>query len=231
MRNWTRIVASKLRQATVEERIGKLVDGKEIRRAVDLGCGVYSPLTRFRPNVWAVGVDASPESLSEARSNDLLDDYLIADVTAEGFFDRCRSLGPFDLVAAIDIIEHLPKRQGLDFLEGCETLTSKYVVVQTPNGFVEQGPEYGNNFQSHRSGWFEHDLVGLGYKVYGSTGTRIMRGYGASLRIDSAVASALDALLTAALMADSNPRFAFNLIGIKDVRGVPARGISPRRSA
>jgi len=220
---WTQAVAARFLQPTAEERIGNLIESGEVRRAIDMGCGEYSPLTRFRPRVWSVGVDASAESLAQARSNELLDEFLVADVTGEAFFDQCRPLGPFDLVVAIDLIEHLPKRSAYDFLEGCETLTSKFVVVQTPNGFVEQGPEYGNGYQRHRSGWFEHDLAGLGYKVYGSSGTRIMRGYGADLRIHSPIASAVDAVLTAALGASGHAKFAFNLIAIKDVRGVPAR--------
>jgi len=219
---WIQAVAGRFLQPTAEERIGRLIEHGEVLRAIDLGCGEYSPLTRFRPEVWTVGVDASAESLARARSKEILDDFLLADVTDAGFFDQCRALGPFDLVAAVDLIEHLPKRLGFDLLEGCEKLTSKFVVVQTPNGFVEQGPEYGNTFQSHRSGWFQHDLSGLGYKVYGSTGTRIMRGYGANLRVQSPLASAVDALLTTALGASTHPRFAFNLIAIKDVRGVPA---------
>jgi len=227
--SWTRSIAAKLRQPTVDERIGRLVRDNNVRRAIDFGCGVHSPFTRLRPRVWTVGVDASAESVQEARSNNLFDEYLVADVTAEGFFDRCRSMGPFDLVTAIDVIEHLPKRSGLEFLEGCEKLTSKFVVIQTPNGFVQQGPEYGNPFQSHRSGWFEHDLSGLGYQVYGSTGTRVMRGYGAGLRVQSPIASALDALLAVSLRASNHPRFALNLIAIKDVDGVPPRGM-PLRS-
>jgi hypothetical protein len=219
----TQEIAARLRQPTVERRIGQLIAGGEIRRAVDLGCGVYSPLTKFRPSVWTLGVDASSDAISDARKKDLFDEYLVADVTADNFVVQCRALGPFDLVVAIDIVEHLPKRIGLEFVESCELLSSKFVVIQTPNGFVEQGPEDGTDFQRHRSGWYEHDLAGMGYSVRGTTGTRILRGYGAGLRVNTWLVSGADALLARLLWTESFPRYAFNLIAIKDVRGRSAK--------
>src|SRR6185295_2148371 len=101
----------------------------------------------------------------------------------------------FDLVTLYDVIEHLPKKQGFDLLEKCEELSSKYVLLQTPNGFLEQGPEFGNEHQRHLSGWFPHDFEGLGYKVYGTTGTKYLRGYGAGPKRDFFGWGACDILL------------------------------------
>jgi hypothetical protein len=92
-----------------------------------------------------------------------------------------------------------------------------------PHGFVEQGPEFGNEFQRHLSAWFIHDFEGLGYKVYGTTGTRYLRGYMAGPKYSFPGCIILDELLTLLLRINTHPRHAFNLVAIKDVRGVSAR--------
>ena len=122
-----------------------------------------------------------------------------------------------------DVIEHFPKRQGFELLERCERLTCKYIVVFTPNGFVEQGPEHGNEFQRHLSGWFIHDFEGLGYAVRGAIGAKVFRGYNGLVRYHFPGAAFCDVLLAWLLRIERKPRRAFSLIAIKDVRGVPAR--------
>ena len=124
--------------------------------------------------------------------------------------------------------EHLPKSKGYEILERCEQLTSKYIILETPNGFVEQGPEFGNEFQRHLSGWFIHDFEGRGYRVHGTLGTRYFRGYAGGAKYDFPGCILLDEMLTLFLRVNRSPRHAFNLVAIKDVRGVPAR-LGPRK--
>jgi len=136
---------------------------------------------------------------------------------------------PFDLVTLFDVIEHFPKRQGFELLEKCERLTSKYILVQTPNGFMHQGPDHGNEFQRHHSGWFDHDFEGLAYTVYG-TATKALRGSVDSpnfnlLNFPGAVKC--DAVLAWLLRVEKHHQRAFGLIAVKDVRGIPARLNTP----
>jgi hypothetical protein len=193
--------------------------------AVDIGCGVHSALEAFRPGLRTIGVDVSEEYIELAKQAGSHDAYIVADVLQEDISTRVEQIGfgrP-DLVTMYGVIEHLPKRLGLEMLERCETLTSAYVLLETPNGFVEQGPEGGNEYQRHLSGWFPHDFEGLGYTVSGSTGFRAVRGYAAGPRWNVRGIGLADSLLSAGFSIRRRPRFAFNLVAVKDVRGVHAR--------
>ena len=195
------------------------------RTALDLGAGPGSPISAHRPGVRVVAVDVHAPALEEARRLGAYDAYLQADVLTA---DRDELLAPnggepYDIVTLYDVIEHLPKRQGLELLERCDELASKFVLVSTPTGFLEQGPEEGNEHQRHLSGWFPHDFEGLGYETYGATGTRLLRGYTSGPRYAFPGWGTLDALVAKAAGIRRHPRLAFHTIAVKDVRGVPAR--------
>jgi len=209
----------------IEDHVAGLVRRGDCRSALDIGCGSSSVLTRFRPGLRTVGLDAFEGALAEARRRAQHDEYVLADVLStspETILERAGGQ-PFDLVTLFDVIEHFPKRQGYELLERCERLTSKYILVVTPSGFLEQGPEYGNPFQRHLSGWFAHDFEGLAYTVHGALGTKVFRGYAGMMRYTFPGAATCDVALAWLLRIERKPHQAFSLVAIKDVRGVPAR--------
>ena len=219
------LVKKLIGQPTARDYTARLIESGEVRRALDLGCGENSVLTEFRPKVKTAGIDAFDGAIETARKRDLHDDYQVANILETDTATILERFGgePFDLVTAYGVIEHVPKRLGFDLLEKCEALTTKYVLLEMPNGFVPQGPEFGNEYQRHLSGWFDHDFIGRGYDVYGTTGTKFFHGYAGELKIKFPGALACDAVLAWLLGSDRNCRHAFNLVAIKDVRGVPAR--------
>lgn len=202
----------------------QIVNRSECVSTLDVGCGEYSLLSIFRPKITSVGVDAFPEAIEKSRARGMHDHYIVADILKGDLDDVLASLDgrKFDLVTLYDVIEHLPKKLGYELLERCEQLTSKYVLLQTPNGFLEQGPEFGNEHQRHLSGWFPHDFAGLGYKVYGAVGTKCFRGYAAGPKYNFPGWAVCDVLLARLLRVHKHPKRAFSLVAIKDVRGVPA---------
>lgn len=210
---------------TAHDYTKEIVERSECALTLDVGCGTHSRLSQFRPQITTVGLDAFPQAIEEARANNAHDRYVVANVLTENLDELLASCGgqKFDLVTLYDVVEHLPKRLGYELLERCEELTSKYVLLQTPNGFLEQGPEFGNEHQRHLSGWFPHELEGLGYRVYGTTGTKFLRGYAAGPKYNFYGWQVCDVLLSRLLRIHKHPRRAFNLVAIKDVRGVPAR--------
>jgi hypothetical protein len=224
--SFMRAIRRRLRPLTAADYTRQLALRADSRLALDIGCGSFSFLSAFRPKLKTVGIDAFPEAIERAKSRNLHDHYIVADILKtdiEDILSQVSDVGTFDIVTLYGVIEHFPKSQGFEILERCEKLTSKFVLLETPHGFVEQGPEFGNEFQRHLSGWYIHDFEGLGYKVYGTTGTRYLRGYVGGPKYDFPGCILLDELLTLFLQINQQPRHAFNLVGIKDVRGVPAR--------
>ncbi len=216
-----------LKLATSTDFARAILEDPECKVAADIGCGSFSPLSDFKSKLTTIGIDVDARTIEVAREANAHSCYIVADVLQDSL-DEILSAHTcpgqkFDLVTLFGVIEHFPKRIGYELLEKCEQLTSKYILLETPNGFVEQGPEYGNEFQRHLSGWFPHDFEGLGYKVYGATGTKYLRGYAAQHKYKFKGAALCDLLLSNLLRIKSNPRHAFNLIAVKDVRGVPAR--------
>jgi hypothetical protein len=210
---------------TAYDYIKSILGRSECSITLDVGCGGYSHLSRFRPQITSIGLDVFPQAIEKSKTNGSHDHYIVGDIleeSVEQLLSHVRGQ-KFDLVLLYDVIEHLPKRQGYELLEKCERLTSKYVLLQTPNGFLEQGPEFGNEHQRHLSGWFPQDFEGLGYKVYGARGTKYLRGYAAGPKYNFPGWMTCDIALAGLLRIGKHTRHAFNLVAIKDVRGVPAR--------
>lgn len=75
----------------------------------------------------------------------------------------------FDLVIALDIIEHLEKDEALDMIKQCEEIARKAVVLETPNGYIPQNIDIqghgGDEWQTHRCGWEVEELEEIGYQT------------------------------------------------------------------
>lgn len=212
-------------QPDISTFTARLLKDPECQTALDIGCGKHSFLSRFRPRIRTVGLDAFSGAIEKSRSLGLHDDYILANIIETSAQDLLAMNGgkKFDLVAMYDLIEHLPKKLGWDLLEKCEQLTNRYILLQTPYGFVEQGPEDNNIYQRHLSGWFPHDFEGLGYTVAGCAGTRFFHGYAGEFKWNFPGVKLADFALGYVLNIEKNPFHAFNIAAWKDVRGVPAR--------
>ncbi|MDX1950659.1 MAG: class I SAM-dependent methyltransferase [Verrucomicrobiota bacterium] len=205
--------------------VHRLLARNECQTALDIGCGKSSYLARFRPSIRTVGLDAFEGAIQTSRKLNLHDEYILANIieTPVSKILESREGKKFDLVAMFDLIEHLPKRMGWELLEKCEQLSDRYIVLQTPYGFLEQGPEDSNTYQRHLSGWFPHDFEGLGYTVAGTAGTKCFHGYAGKFKWNFPGVKLLDYALGFLLNLERNPRYAFNIVAWKDLNGVPAR--------
>lgn len=68
----------------------------------------------------------------------------------------------FDLVIAIDILEHFTKEDGLRFLQMLKRVSRKHVLVSTPKDFIHQEVE-ANPLEDHLSVWSCDDLTQAGF--------------------------------------------------------------------
>ena len=204
-------------ELNVLTRIQDIVRAKGCASGLDVGAGTFSVLTALRPALRSTAIDAYGPSIDASRTRNMHDEYVVGDVMTYDFGGR-----QFDVVIANELIEHLDKWAGWRLLERLEQLARRLIIVTTPNGFVPQGPEHGNPWQRHRSGWFPHDFEGLGYTVHGIFGPKFMRGYAGQMRWRGArvlvpVSEVLGRLL------QSHPRAHFGLLAVKDLDGVSAR--------
>jgi len=134
-------------------------------KVLDLACGCGNPFigTNFK---LLVGVDIFRKKFDMPEYDVILfyDIKKIMDL----FLEKS-----FDVVTAIDTIEHLEKEDGFKLLKDMEIL-SKKVIVFTPLIWSEnkEGVEnphlwsYGNKYNYHKSLWNLDDFMELGYKIY-----------------------------------------------------------------
>jgi hypothetical protein len=143
---------------------------------LDVGCGEASPIAgtaALGAISGTVGIDSHVPAVERCRRTGPYERYepVAALAAAEVF-------GPasFDVVMALDVIEHLEKEDGRRLLDVLETVARRRVIIFTPNGFLPQGALEGNPFQVHRSGWWPEEFLVRGYRVVGVNGWRALRG-------------------------------------------------------
>lgn len=74
-------------------------------------------------------------------------------------------LGMFDVVFFWHGPEHLPEEEIAPTLQALERVARHVVVCGMPFGFYEQGSEYGNPFEVHRSHITPEFMNSLGYRT------------------------------------------------------------------
>jgi len=125
------------------------------REYLDIWGAAANP-ARLQRSGWQVRIDGiecfAPYISSLQR--EVYDRIIIGDAQVE--IDR---LGSYDLVFLGDVIEHFPKTAGGILLDKCRAHAERAVLVTTPNYFHAQGPEYGNERETHHCLWTAEDFA------------------------------------------------------------------------
>lgn len=178
---------------------------------LDVGCGAVSAVDRICATIpVTVGIDAHAPTIARRRKDGPYGRYECVNA-----LDAGERFGPrsFDVVVAMDVVEHFEKDVGYRLLDVLETLARHRVIVFTPNGFLAQGELDGNPFQLHRSGWAAADFETRGYQVTGVNGWRPLRGQLWEPRIrPPAVGHRLSAATQP--LVTRRPRLAFQLLAV-----------------
>jgi hypothetical protein len=119
----------------IEEGIGRLSRKEEWRVRIDgiEGCGGYiTPIHEYCYNDMMIGnaLDILPTLRDQS----------------------------YELVLAIDILEHFTQSDGLIFLSHLTRVASKAAVVSTPKEFIPQEVP-ANPYENHRSLWNPEELI------------------------------------------------------------------------
>ena len=75
--------------------------------------------------------------------------------------DRLRMLGKYDIIFLGDVIEHLPMKDGIAFLQQCLEHANKAVVASTPAKDTGQGALCHNPLEAHHCVWSRRDFHAL----------------------------------------------------------------------
>ena len=146
-------------------------------RLLEIGCGLGHVLARLEDDFETCGIDVSEYAISEAKKNTPKSDLRVA--TAE----EIESLpGPFDVIAAFHVVEHL--EEPLAVLKSCARMTKPggLIVLATPNTeapFARKKGErwYANTDPTHIALKAPNEWTAL----LGEAGYRVRRAFGDGL--------------------------------------------------
>ncbi len=140
---------------------------------LDVGCGSSSPLGNIKKTFRSEGIDLFGKSIASSKQLKIHDAYRIGDIRNINKWYKRKS---YDAVIALDVVEHLGKKEALQLIKKMEIIARKRVVIMTPNGFHRQHTYDNNPYQVHKSGWSVKDFNSLGYLVRGLRGWKSLRG-------------------------------------------------------
>lgn len=118
-------------------------------------------------------------------------------IQKKDWFKSISGLGDksIDAVYLIDVIEHLPKEEGMKLLKMTEKIVRKQIIIFTPLGFVKQevldgGKDAwglnGAKYQEHKSGWIPENFdktwdiyACKDFHIFNNIGVKIEKPFGA----------------------------------------------------
>jgi hypothetical protein len=193
---------------------------KDCKTIMDVGCGENSPIFLLEEQYQTVGIDGHKPSIDLSKKRKIHDTYIYGDIKKLNSLVKRKS---YDAVIALDVIEHLEKKDGYTLLDNMERAARKKVILVTPNGFIPQHYK-NNNLQAHLSGWTVEDFEKKGYQVEGIYGTKlcnIMRTEEAELRWKPrffwALVWGILVEITHHLYTKKNPKYAISLLAVKTI--------------
>jgi len=181
---------------------------------LDCACGLgkWASIIRCHApkmlHAYIVGVDVFLPNIRFCKKYGAYDDLVLGDVRKLPFKSNCISI-----MLACEVIEHMEKNDGINFLDELERVSSGRIIVTTPNGSWPENPvvyEDGtkNIYEQHKSEWKVKDFRRRGYEV---------RGIGIKLKLKGGrlqqIVAGLDFLLFPAWFL---PQIGKHLVAYKD---------------
>ncbi|MDD3083395.1 MAG: methyltransferase domain-containing protein [Candidatus ainarchaeum sp.] len=184
---------------------------KNCNSVLDVGCGKSSPVQFLSGKCYLVGVDSFKISINKSKNKNIHNKYYVMNVMNinKKFKDNS-----FDCVVALDLIEHLEKKDGEKLIKMMEKIARKKIVIFTPNGFLEQKVYDNNQFQKHKSGWTVSEMRKKGYDVIGIGGYKKLRGEFAQIKYSPKTFWGLISNLSQKIFKNF-PKYSFQILCIK----------------
>jgi SAM-dependent methyltransferase len=126
-------------------------------KVLDIGIGLGEMLQTYEQMRYRnyIGIDISPSTVEYCKKLKL--NCIHVDSSPEWLLNNKNS---FELITLLDVIEHIPKVQIIDFLKACrEALTDTgKIIIQTPNLQAVDGFLHRYNDITHEVGLIEHTM-------------------------------------------------------------------------
>ncbi len=184
---------------------------KDCKSVLDVGCGSNSPIKYLSKKFHASGIDAYKPNLEESEKQGIHDEYHQMNILD---IDKKFKENSFDCVIALDVIEHLTKKDGWKLLDSMEKAAKKKTIVFTPNGYLPQAAD-DNPWQEHKSGWTVNEMRKRGYHIIGINGWKPLRGECARIRFWPRKIWNIISHITQ-LYTRNKPELAFQILCIKN---------------
>jgi SAM-dependent methyltransferase len=183
---------------------------------LDVGCGTSLTMRQLGVPVSA-GIEAYQPSFDDAKRRHTHDRLIHGDIRNLTTYFQQRQ---FDACVALDVIEHLDKRDGLKLIREMEGIARRKVVFFTPSGFLPQRHCAADDLQEHLSGWEPDEMRRFGYHVIGLLGPKGLRGESHVLKRRPAIFWGLASLLSHLAWTRWQPERAAAILCVKDITGV-----------
>ena len=183
---------------------------KDCLSLLDVGCGEGT--LKSVECLRSVGVDVELLSLTKAKGKGNYSDCIRGDVRALPF--KAKS---FDIVLCVEVIEHLEKIEGVDFIKQLEEVAAKQLIITTPWGYTEPWKGiYNDSARTHVSGWLPTEFRQLGYETSPIYYFRYPSGFG---KLRYGLARYALTLLLYPLIRMYPERFAIGFMALKRLQG------------
>ncbi len=129
--------------------------GHLFREYTDIIASENDPKRYFRDS-WQVridGIEGYPEYVTDMHRY-LYNHIFIGDVRK-----LASTIDSYDVIFLGDIIEHVPKHEGIELLNTLISKTKKAIIVSTPKFETGQGAMCANELERHQSLWSEQDFA------------------------------------------------------------------------
>jgi hypothetical protein len=203
-------IAYRLYIKSLKKLFDELNSKSQNLKILDLGCGninsspVLDSCKHFKKYV---GVDGFHFKKINNNSKIKLYKMDIFDI------DKHYKKSYFDIVLALDVIEHLTVPDGHRLITLMEKMSKNTIVILTPNGFIKQYDRI-NKLNNHISGWKYSFFEKNNYKIEGIYGPKIFRKEFCELRKPKYLFGVLS-LFCNILFTRRFPKFDMSLLCVK----------------